>query len=526
MTNDLSVPASLRWRDLALLSLIGLIAFLPGLASLPPIDRDESRYMQATVQMVETGDLIDIRFQDDARHKKPAGAYWAQVGSLALTGQLDDVKRGERAVWAHRLPSVLGALIAICSTYLGGLALFGRREAFLGAGLLAVSVSLVFEAHIAKTDAMLAGASTVLLYGITARKAWPVWLGLAFGTLIKGPILLGVAGLALLTDALWNRSFQRFRDLLKPLPVLVALAIALPWFIAIGLKTDGAFYAAALGDDLGSKIGSAQETHGGPIGYYLLTTLGMFWPGVLALPLAAIFAWKQKDAPEVRLLLAWLIPMWLILEVVPTKLPHYTLPLYPALALIAGAAWVRIDAPKFRTAGLGLGLVIGVILSIGVGVSLWDGTAPWMAIAVSSLMVLLTIGLIRFFWTGKDIQALFCAALVLGIGFAGLARSPLLDLSPRLVSLIPEGSRVVSPDYREPSLVFLAGTQTTLTPAVEPGDILITSETTRPPSCAIEIGVVSGTNYAKGQDLKLIAQTTNDCSPSELAVWSESGTSP
>ena len=260
MTNDLSVPASLRWRDLALLSLIGLIAFLPGLANLPPIDRDESRYMQATVQMVETGDLIDIRFQDDARHKKPAGAYWAQVGSLALTGQLDDVKRGERAVWAHRLPSVLGALIAIWATYLGGLALFGRREAFLGAGLLAVSVSLVFEAHIAKTDAMLAGASAVVLYGITARKAWPVWLGLAFGTLIKGPILLGVAGLALLTDALWNRSFERFRDLLKPLPVLVALAITLPWFIAIGLKTDGAFYAAALGDDLGSKIRMADRS--------------------------------------------------------------------------------------------------------------------------------------------------------------------------------------------------------------------------------------------------------------------------
>lgn len=522
MTNDVTT----RWRDLLLLSLIGLIAFLPGLATLPPIDRDESRYMQATVQMVETGDLIDIRFQDDARHKKPAGAYWAQVVSLALTGQLDDVKRGERAVWEHRLPSVLGALIAVWATYLGGLALFGRREAMVGAGLLAVSVSLVFEAHIAKTDAMLAGASAIVLYGLAARKAWPVWLGLAAGTLIKGPILLSVAGLALLTDALWNRSTDRLRGLLKPLPILVALAITLPWFIAIGLKTDGAFYAAALGDDLGSKIGGAQETHGGPIGYYLLTTLGMFWPGVLALPLAAIFAWKQKEGPEVRLLLAWLIPMWVILEFVPTKLPHYTLPLYPALALLAGASWVRLEAGKARIAGLLLALVIGVVLSIGVGVSLLEATTPWATIGVSGVMTLLSFAMILLFWRRDDAKALACAALILGVGFAGLSRSPLLDLSPRLVALIPEGSQLVSPDYREPSLVFLAGTETNLTRTAKPGDILVTNEQTLPPACAVALGTVSGTNYAKGQELVLTAHTTGGCGASELSDWVISETRP
>ena len=515
----MTTRASFRWRDLALLCLIGLIAFLPGLASLPPIDRDESRYMQATVQMVETGDLIDIRFQDDARHKKPAGAYWAQMGSLALTGQLDDVKRGERAVWAQRLPSVLGALIAVLATYLTGLTLFGRRGALLGAGLLAVSVSLVFEAHIAKTDAMLAGASAVVLYGLAARKAWPVWIGLAVGTLIKGPIILGVAGLALLTEALWNRSTDRLRSLLKTLPILAALAFALPWFIAIGLKTDGAFYSAALGDDLGSKIGGAQETHGGPPGYYLLTTLGMFWPGILALPLAALFAWGERKTAEVRLLLAWLVPMWLILEIVPTKLPHYTLPLYPALALLAGTAWVRVSAGKLRIAGLVMALVVGVILSVTVGLSLWEVASPWATIAVDGAMVLLTLGLLWFFWKDREIEALVCAALVLGVGFAGLSRSPLLDLSPRLVALIPEGAAVVSPDYREPSLVFLAGTETNLTRSAAPGDVLVTRQSTEPPPCAVVLGTVSGTNYAKGQELVLTAHSTDRCEASELDLW-------
>lgn len=520
---------STRWRDLALLTLIGLIAFLPGLATLPPIDRDESRYMQATVQMVETGDLVDIRFQDDARHKKPAGSYWAQYGSLALTGQFDDVKRGERAVWAHRLPSVLGALIAVWATYLAGVVLFGRHEAFLGAGLFAVSVSLVFEAHIAKTDAMLAGASAVVLYGIVTRKAWPVWLGFAAGTLLKGPVLLGVAALALITEAIWTRSSDRIHGLMKPLPIFVALLITLPWFIAIGIRTDGAFFATSLGDDFGSKIGSAQETHGGPPGYYLLTTLGMLWPGVLALPMAALFAWRERVNPEVRLLLSWLVPMWLILEFVPTKLPHYTLPLYPALALLAGAAWVRLEGIKIRWVGLATALIVGVILSAGVALSLLDVARPWATISVGSVMVVATLIMLILFYRKKEHSALFVAAIVLGVGFGGLSRSPLLDLSPRLMAFIPDGSTVVSPDYREPSLVFLAGTRTKLTRDTQVGDILILSRGSHSyeeltygnetPQCAVVLRNVGGLNYAKGQDLELTILKTDTCTQAQLDAW-------
>lgn len=515
--------SSTRWRDLALLTLIGLIAFLPGLASLPPIDRDESRYMQATVQMVETGDLIDIRFQDDARHKKPAGSYWAQYASLTLTGQLDEVKRGERAVWAHRLPSVLGALIAVWATYLGGLALFERREALLGAGLLAVSVSLVFEAHIAKTDAMLAGASAVVLYGLIARKSWPVWLGLAASLLLKGPILLGIAALALITEALWSRSTDRLRALLKPFPILVALAIALPWFIAIGLRTDGAFFAEALGRDFGGKIASTQETHGGPPGYYLLTTLGMFWPGILAVPAGLLLAWKQRTHPEVRLLLAWLIPIWILLEFVPTKLPHYTLPLYPALALLAAAGWSQLEASKARWAGLILAVLVGGLLSAAVALSLWELAQPWATFGVSGVMGVLTLLMLGLFWKKQDAQALLSAALILGVGFAALSRSPLLDLSPRLVEYVPEGRRVVSPDYREPSLVFLAGTETELTRNAKVGDYLVTGQYTDPPLCSVSIGSVSGTNYAKGEELFLSIHKTDPCNQAELDAWALAG---
>ena len=50
------------------LVVLSLLMFLPGLATIPPLDRDESRFTQATKQMIETGDFIEIRFQDDARN--------------------------------------------------------------------------------------------------------------------------------------------------------------------------------------------------------------------------------------------------------------------------------------------------------------------------------------------------------------------------------------------------------------------------------------------------------------------------
>ena len=134
---------------------------LPGLSRLPVIDRDEARYAQASVQMAESGDLLNIRFQDEARNKKPAGAYWAQTAMIKAFAGPDT-----RKLWAQRLPSVLGALISILLLYWGGLKLVGRDAAFIAASLLAVSLIFVFEGHIAKTDALLCATTTALFASI------------------------------------------------------------------------------------------------------------------------------------------------------------------------------------------------------------------------------------------------------------------------------------------------------------------------------------------------------------------------
>ena len=75
-------------RAVTLLVLVGLLFFLPGFFNIPPVDRDEARFAQATKQMVESGDFVDIRFQDEVRYKKPVGIYWLQAAVVETASKL------------------------------------------------------------------------------------------------------------------------------------------------------------------------------------------------------------------------------------------------------------------------------------------------------------------------------------------------------------------------------------------------------------------------------------------------------
>src|SRR3954467_4709140 len=78
----------LATRPLAVLGLLGLLLWLPGILSLPALDRDESRFAQSSRQMVESGDVVDIRFGHVPRYKKPVGIYWLQAASTRIAGLL------------------------------------------------------------------------------------------------------------------------------------------------------------------------------------------------------------------------------------------------------------------------------------------------------------------------------------------------------------------------------------------------------------------------------------------------------
>ena len=104
--------------------------------------------------MVETGDYIDIRFQDEVRYKKPVGIYWLQAAVVKAASALG-VRGAATTIGLYRLPSVLGAIGAVLATYWAALAFVSRRAALLAALMMASCVLLGVERLLAKTDAML-----------------------------------------------------------------------------------------------------------------------------------------------------------------------------------------------------------------------------------------------------------------------------------------------------------------------------------------------------------------------------------
>src|SRR5712692_6542124 len=148
-----------------------LLSFLPGFFSIPPIDRDEARFAQATKQMVESGDYVDIRFQDEVRYKKPVGIYWLQAG-VVKTASVLGFPDALTTIWLYRIPSLVGAVGAVLLTYWTALAFVSRRAAVLAGLMMASSILLGVERLIAKTDAVLL-LTVVAAMGALARAYLP-----------------------------------------------------------------------------------------------------------------------------------------------------------------------------------------------------------------------------------------------------------------------------------------------------------------------------------------------------------------
>jgi 4-amino-4-deoxy-L-arabinose transferase-like glycosyltransferase len=494
------------------LILATLVVFLPGFFSLPPIDRDEPRFAQASRQMIETGDFVSIRFQDEARNKKPIGIYWLQAGAVEVASALG-MTQAQATIWLYRLPSLAGAIAAVLLTYWAALAFTARPYAFLAALLFSCTALIGFEARLAKTDAVIA-ATVVAAMGAFARivldgrrspppKGWGLalpaifWTAIAAGVLVKGPITPMVpllAGLVVMALERWRgTTVAPWLARLRPgLGLLWCLLLVAPWFVLILIETHGAFIADSVGKDLLTKVGSGQELHGAPPGAYLLAFFVTGWPLAPFALLAGVFAWRNRREPAVALLLAWLVPNWLVFEAVPTKLPHYVLPLYPAIAIVTALAVERGQAFARRLPLRALATTVSLVVPLGVPaaaivVALDDGaTLPASFYGLAALVVIVAGWTVVNLWTrwasprGRALEAtapaFFLLAALLGtLLFQELAAGSFFApfaLSPRLVAASqaalgeqPACRRFgfATTSYREPSLVFLTATDLLMT---------------------------------------------------------------
>ena len=474
------------------LILLCLVLYLPGLTTLPPVDRDEARFVQATRQMLESQDFVLIRFQNKPRHKKPIGIYWLQAAAVKMTGS----SRANH-VWPYRLPSLLGALAAVLLTFGFGKNLFDRNTGLLAAMLTASSLLLVVEAHMATTDAALlatvvaAQGALANLYVRTRRGeafGWgmPIlfWTAQGIGILIKGPITPLVSLVTILTLIAVDRQVSLLRSLRLPLGIPLVAVIVCPWAIAITLATDGAFFSDALRSDLLPKLISGHESHGFLPGYYLLLIALTFWPGSLFLGPALRQAWKRRSWMEERFCLAWVIPVWLVFELVPTKLPHYILPIFPALSLITARLLITGTRDAWDLSRWGLarfGFVLWVLVSLILGAAVvafpvyidgrFDMLTIWPALATVLMLVVPTWYAFRNRLVEAAIAAVILAALILAPTLhvimpnaqgLWLSRSVAKAVERYGESVSGFSPVIAAAGYHEPSLVFLCGTDTKL----------------------------------------------------------------
>jgi 4-amino-4-deoxy-L-arabinose transferase-like glycosyltransferase len=450
--------------------------------------------------MVESGDYIDIRFQDEVRYKKPVGIYWLQA-AVVRSAEALGFEDARTRIWLYRIPSLVGAIGAVLVTYWAALAFLSRRGAVLAALMMASCVLLALERLLAKTDAMLL-FTIIVAMGALARAYLPswrdtldeserwklaavFWTAMAVGVLLKGPVNLMVVGLAVLTLIVVDRSARWFLAL-KPLAGMAWFAVlVLPWFIAILWKAGDEFFAASVGQDLLSKVAQGQESHGAPPGYYLLLFWLTFWPGAALAALATPAVYAARREPETRFLLAWLVPSWIVFELVVTKLPHYVLPLYPAIAILIAGVVVsgRLSRARWLQPGVIAWFLVPLLAGFGglaalILVGRQFGLLVWPVIGAACVMGFLAW---RFYQAdGAEISLLraIAAGILIGIAMFGLIVPSMTQLFPSVTLarfLRDSGCRdpvAAAVGYQEPSLVFLAGTSTELTDAAGAAEFL------------------------------------------------------
>ena len=352
----------------------------------------------------------------------------------------------------------------------------------MSALLLAAIPLMSVEARLAKTDAMLMAAILASMYFVA--RCWKAdanfgaagragfYLALSAATLLKGPVVFLVLG-ATVASLGWVRwSFVWMKPLLSLWGIGLFLALTVPWFAAILIKSDGAFLFESLGKDLLQKAAQGKESHGAPPLTYALAALGTFWP----LSAFALLAFRRVrrglSEASIQFCLAWLLSSWVVFELVPTKLPHYVLPLAPAAALLVAEGLrdqveAKADDPWARRF-LALLFIVPLVLLIGQqGIAIALLGHP-LGPAGACLIAAVAIG--AWAWrrpvsrsaTIALVGGCLASAVFVNAGIFGLTLPRLepIWLSGRVADAIradakcPSGT-VVTVGYTEPSLRFL-----------------------------------------------------------------------
>ncbi len=480
--NDSARPSN---AHLALL-FIAITWFLClGNNALPLIDRDEPRFAEASREMLQSGDWVVPRFNNAPRYDKPPLIYWMQVACYQIFGDNN---------FAARFPA---ALCTAATALL--IALWGSRLATPKVGLQAAFIYTLCLQSFVHGRAAVADPPLILFSVAAAWAGWewlhkpahlPIalifWTSLALGFLAKGPIAwipIGMTGWAL-----WK---NRHSTPPKPSPLawiggtILLLALVCTWGVPALLRTRGEFASVGLGEHVVNRSLVSMEGHGAKnwLGYlatlpfYFVTIFPSFAPWSFWLPAAIRSLWRRPD-PATAYLLSGAVLTFGIFTLSRTKLPHYTLPAFPYLALLL-AIWWQEARPS----------------------TLWLRTALATAL-VFTLLPLLAFPFIKTLSATESLMA---------------------RLSPELA----EDCAIALVDYREPSLIWAVRAKVKGFPEMleesqtaqwlaQPGNricILTASAAQNIPNAGKVRATADGWNFAKGKRLSLVALAGANTTP-------------
>lgn len=445
-----------------LLLLLGLIMLLPGTFSLPLLDRDEPRFAQATVEMMQNHNGLVPYFNGEYRFDKPPLTYWLMRGGYALFGVNE---------FGARFHSVLCAIALALILYYTGRRWFSARTGFLAGGISLTTLQILIHGRscVADMPMVLAVAlSCVSIYELLTqadnayprRWFWTLYGSLAVGFLAKGPIAWAVplVALLLLRFALWRKPlpWKQLR-FLRGLPIMLLPVAA--WGIPALIQTHGAYWKIGMGEHVVERGYMAFNARKFVPGYYLLTALFSLFPWIALLGLVWRLV-RTTGSFLIRWLVAWFLAPYLIFSFYLTELPHYVMPGFAAFFLLLGEAVNRsVGMPRWGlrlkriVAGIGItlacvGILAGLFFKLPESISSLRFCLTGLGLALGGLTGLLFIPRFRVRW----ILAL-CAA---GFWMLGAGLRPVLPAVrlQKLFQTLPKNTVCAFSGYTEPTLVF------------------------------------------------------------------------
>lgn len=404
--NEMSRAQKRFWGMALLLALVAGWLYLSGHGRYGLFDVDEGVFTQATIEMRQSGELSMPTYNNEPRYHKPPMIYWLQDGMMSLLG--------DHSLYAARLPSALSALGTILLLGFGVARLTGsRRWGLMSAMVMALNISFLVVGRAATADGVLNLTSVALAlwmihvcfpgaavlpkdeHGVDVgvfsarlrkvaqrhvaqRREWIITGVLAaLGFLAKGPIAWLPA--MIIVGSVWMARKDK-AELWQRMALIRAgsltLALLLPWMgLLLVQRGFGFFYEFFVVQNFGRYAGGLTNTQSTSPFYYLLVMLFGFFPWVFLLPKAIRLTLKGgirrvrralggEDAGRALpvIALVWAVVYIVFFSFSQTKLAHYIVPAYPALAILVGGLLAQIPLVKVPPTSAVCGAVMGLLL--------------------------------------------------------------------------------------------------------------------------------------------------------------------